>query len=217
MKKAMLLFVSLLLSAGVNAASVVTFDFAAYADAPFSAGPNDPRGEQGGSALSFTESGVNVVASGTAGKAAAFAYLDAGNAGLGLCKNLDGSAQCDPGNDDNVQMGELLKLTFDQNITLGIVDFVNGNHFNTFTGTVEIGSYFNGVWSFMSAALADIDETDLGLKGSMFTFLNTSTGTNNKEQFYINTLQAQVPVPAALFLFAPALLGFLGLRRRKAA
>jgi hypothetical protein len=201
MKKAMLLFVSLLFTTGANAAA--HFDFANIADT---------EGEAGFASYVRMENGVTLTATATASKAPAFAYLDAGNAGLGVCKVLDGADQCNPGNDDNTQMGEQLKLTFDQNITLGLVDFINGAHKNDFDGTMSVGSFLNGVWSFADYALADM--IDFGLEGSMFTFLNTSPGNDNDEQFYISSLNAEVPVPAALFLFAPALLGFFGLRRK---
>ncbi len=50
--------------------------------------------------------------------------------------------------------------------------------------------------------------------GRVFEFYNL-TSDSGVDDFYINTMNVSaVPIPAALFLFAPALLGFIGLRRR---
>jgi hypothetical protein len=162
-----------------------------------------------------TESAITVTATGTdisgVSPVAAFAYLDAGNAGLGVCKNLNGSAQCNPSSDDNALQDEALKLTFDQAVRVTDVEFVNGDHGTSFTGTYEliVDGASQGTFNLMALAAINI-------KGTVFEFINNSMGAmaDAGNQFYINVLDAEVPVPAALFLFAPALLGFFGLRRK---
>ena len=42
----------------------------------------------------------------------------------------------------------------------------------------------------------------------------THDGKDVSHIAYFNTSVSEVPLPAALWLFAPALMGFLGLRRR---
>jgi hypothetical protein len=44
-----------------------------------------------------------------------------------------------------------------------------------------------------------------------------NTGAFNIDNISVNASIGAVPVPAALFMFAPALLGFLGLRRKTKA
>lgn len=203
MKKAMLFIVTMVLSISANAAS---FDFANYADT---------EGEQGYAAYVKTEGAITVTVTGTANNSGtptpAFAYLDAGGAGLGVCKNLDGANQCNPTNDDNALQDEAAKLTFDQRVFVSDVAFVDGNHGTSFTGTFEllVDGISQGTTSL--AALVTLD-----LWGTVFEFINNSPNPIDAagNQFYINVLDAQVPVPAALFLFAPALLGFFGLRRK---
>ena len=203
MKKAMLFIVGMVLSISVNAAS---FDFAHYADT---------EGERGYVSYMKTEGLITVTATGTANiggqTTPAFAYLDAGNAGLGVCKNLDGANQCNPTNGDNVLPDEAVQLNFDQRVFVSDVAFIDGNHGTSFTGTFEllVDGISQGTTSL--AALVTLD-----LWGTVFEFINNSAGDYSLagNQFYINVLDAQVPVPAALFLFAPALLGFFGLRRK---
>jgi hypothetical protein len=212
MKKAMLLFVSLFLSAGVNAA---TFDFVAMADAPNGLPPVNSNSE--GLFTSATNGSLTVTATASANGVAANPYLDAsgtsGPAGLGVCKTLVNN-NCDPGSDDNILSGEALVLTFSESVTLGLVDFQNGKHKNDFTGSFTFG-VFNGGWVYTVGVLLQ-DMIDFDVKGTAFSFLNDSAGDSSSagNQFYISSLNAEVPVPAALFLFAPALLGFFGLRRK---
>ena len=203
MKKAMLFIVGMMLSVAVNAAS---FDFANYADT---------EGERGYVSYVKTEGPITVTATGTANiggqNTPAFAYLDAGNAGLGVCKVLDGGNQCNPSSDDNALQDEAVKLSFDQRVFVSDVEFVNGNHKTNFTGTFELLVDGMSQGTINLAALVTLD-----LWGTVFEFANNSVGNYALagNQFYINVLNAQVPVPAALFLFAPALLGFMGLRRK---
>lgn len=203
MKKAMLFIVGMMLSVAANAAS---FDFANYADT---------EGERGYAAYVKTEGLITVTATGTANIGGqvtpAFAYLDAGNAGLGVCKNLGFADQCNPTSDDNALQDEAIQLTFDQRVFVSDVAFVNGGHNTNFTGTFELLVDGISQGTINLAALVTLD-----LWGTVFEFANNSVGdfTAAGNQFYINVLDAQVPVPAALFLFAPALLGFMGLRRK---
>jgi hypothetical protein len=203
MKKAMLFIVGMMLSVAVNAAS---FDFANYADT---------EGERGYAAYVKTEGAITVTATGTANiggqTTPAFAYLDAGNAGLGVCKVLDGGNQCNPSSDDNALQDEAVQLTFDQRVFVSDVAFVNGGHKTNFTGTFELLVDGISQGTINLAALVTLD-----LWGTVFEFANNSVGDYALagNQFYINVLDAQVPVPEALFLFAQALLGFMGLRRK---
>lgn len=205
MKKAMLYIVALMFSAGVNAAA--NFDFVNEADVV--------QGEFGALAINFSDDGIGLTATASADGVAANAYLDenggSGPAGLGVCKVLTGD-QCNPSSDDNVLNGENLILTFDQNVWVSDVTFNNGAHETDFDGTFEliIDTVSQGTYNL--AALVAID-----LYGTTFEFINNSglaNAGNRGSQFYVATLNASVPVPAAVFLFAPALLGFFGLRRK---
>ena len=86
-------FAALLLTVGVTA-NATTFDFVSMAN-PFNAVSNPTGiGEQGFSTLSLSGAGFMVAIAGTKGSSAAFAYLDAGHGGLGVCGVLTSAKQC---------------------------------------------------------------------------------------------------------------------------
>ncbi|MCP4981595.1 MAG: hypothetical protein GY935_14010, partial [Gammaproteobacteria bacterium] len=89
---------ALIFSAVGNAA---VFDFLALS--------NVAGAEKGGDPLVFMDGGVTLTATGSDGSGATYAYLD-GGAGLGVCNTIDAGLQCDPSNDDNVTVGEVLKV-----------------------------------------------------------------------------------------------------------
>ena len=97
-------------------ANAATIDFANFADT------FGERGVQPDEVL--VVDGVALSAFGFADNLAtpAFAYLDAGNAGLGVCQVLDAADQCTPSNDDNVTAGETLIIIFED--VLNITDLL---------------------------------------------------------------------------------------------
>jgi len=202
---------------GINA-NAATFDFGTIANG----------NEYGAESITFTDGGVSVTATGWDGLGIHegtpdyFAYLDSGNAGLGVCQNLNGD-QCTPTSDDNVTYGETLRLTFDQEVNISKIDFVNGDHGTTFTGDFVL-SIDGGVQN--TYALTNIFAMG-GLNGTVFDFYNPNTGggsnVSNDQQFYINNLSSgargltppEVPVPASVWLFGSGLIGLVGVARRK--
>jgi len=102
-------------------------------------------GESVWSTLSlYTDFGVDVDITGADGSTDAYAYLDYGKAGLGVCRNLNdagvaklnqknpgsGSNLCAPGSDDNVNMGtsgESLTFEFLEDLVVTGIWF-NNNH-----------------------------------------------------------------------------------------
>lgn len=209
MKKVML-FITILFS---GVATAATFDFAAYADNDGEAGYVQYDRVEGGQHLHAQGGTLN--ATGTAGNQT-HAYLDAGNAGLGVCSTgLDNSAQCIDSSDDNILPGEAVAIWFDENVTLTDVTFRDAWHGTNFAKD----AYF----MFGQGVIGSINWVQVSLSGLVsLSGIVGATNSNDfwfwnkgSDQFYISSLSA-VPVPAALFLFAPALLGFLGLRRKAA-
>jgi hypothetical protein len=217
--------VALALSCGAlnQAKAATTFDFATLAS---NAGVGEgfwnakfPSGQH-----LFTVNGIGVAATAT-GNTNSFsgAYLDGPSgglpAGLGVCSTSGG---CAGTNDDNVgrlgdQSGglpETLTLTFDHAVKLTDLFFRNADHL-TFTGMLSI----NGTTvtptggELTAAALAFLPA------GFVFNFTSLSNNANHTlDDFYLSSATvSQVPLPAALPLFATGLgaLSLLGWRRKK--
>jgi hypothetical protein len=75
--------------------------------------------------------------------------------------------------------------------------------------TEDIASNFTGMKT-LSLAFANIAYATFGSTGEI------GSGGVFADNFTFKSSVSEVPVPAAAFLFAPALLGFLGLRRKAA-
>lgn len=143
----------------------------------------------------------------------AWAYLDQGNAGLGVCsKGLDtdgkGTNQCNPGNDDNVTVNEILNILFDQTVTVDFSQsiFRDGNHGNYTPPNPYIQVSVNG------GAFGVMDVSSV-MSGYSFDFLTE----DDNQQFYIDALTvSKVPEPSIIALFAAGLFGIGFARRRKA-
>ncbi len=133
----------LMIAPGARAA---TFDFEAIADAS--------PGEFGAPSIVFNDSGIQLTATGRSflnHLTTYNAYLDAGNAGLGVCKVL-AVGQCNPSNDDSVTLNEIVQLSFNKLVTVTSITFRDGDHGTTFEGlagfaTGETGAVVLGDFS----------------------------------------------------------------------
>ena len=211
---------AVLLSQSVSAA-IFDFDNIADHSAPAasldsftgSIGSGPFFGEMGATQMNFSSDGIGLVATANELTGAVInPYLDAGNAGLGACKVVTNSAQCNPSSDDNVTSGEVLTLTFDQMVKITSTTFINGGHGTSFNGTFDLQIDGGAVTTYNLTNLFNME-----LTGTEFAFSNTNVNTANEYQFYIQTMDVQaVPVPAAVWLFGSGLIGLVGVARRKA-
>lgn len=197
-------------------AHAVVIDFKSMAE------PGGSHGESAWDPLTLSFTGFNLSITAAKDGNDAYAYLDSGNAGLGVCGGLldsndansitnSGTNLCDPSNDDNVTFRESLFLVFSDDVVIENLWF-NNNH--------------DGDRSLLG------DMIDLG--GSAHTFDNGGAGLDsvaggpfqvagdsvfsiafNNEQFYLSAIEVTTPVPgpAPLALFVMGLAG-LGLARQ---
>ena len=170
--------------------------------------------------------GFSVSITGKDGRSSAYAYLDSGNAGLGVCKTLDGSPSanaahpgstanlCEPSSNDNVKMGETLHLVFNQAAVIDGIWF-NNNHdtdFSLLGDKIKIGGVSHTFLLSHSASAGD------WLAAGPYS---VAAGTSfdiawETDQFYLSKMNVEaVPDAAsAAHLMGVSLFGLALLRRR---
>jgi hypothetical protein len=197
-------------------------DFANEADT------NGERGVASGSTIIID--GVNMRLSGTQGldinqPFAASPYFDSGDAGLGVCKVLTGSAQCSPSSDDNVTLGEALKIEFlSDDGTMSVSRNILGLAFDD-GGHSPLGLGNDGLIRIVTdtsdmAALFSVFIAMAAGADAFFQNVSTIEFFYNNQQFYVNALDvSEIPIPGALPLLLSGLagLGFAGRRRKSKA
>ena len=156
-------------------------------------------------------------------------YLDAGNAGLGVCQVLDTNDQCDPGSDDSIQeivndngpnTVEGIGLFFNEAVDIIDILFVDAQHnpinamndglvdvFLTDSGTPTTTLMFTEVVSLVT--MGDAMFQDLEFLGFVFV----------DKAFYLSSVTVnEIPIPGAipLLLSGIAGLGFASRKKRAA-
>lgn len=162
--------------------------------------------------LTFADSGVTVFATGTSSSQPAAVVQDhqsgwtfASSAGLGVyhSKATD---------DDNITVGEVLTLSFNQLVNLSAIGLRAEGH--NFTGWSTGATFLlNGVSTLLPDNVGTI--SGLNMTGSVFTF---GYGGDMPDQFYLASVTV-TPVPepeiVALMMAGLGMTGFMA-RRRKA-
>lgn len=177
---------------------------------------NGDVGEAAFQELVWTVDNITLTATGSTVAGDAWAYLDQGDAGLGVCSlglktDNKGPNQCDPGSDDNVTTGEILNISFDQlvNVNLAASTFRDANHnVHGDDHLLEVNKNDGAGWVYVTAA-NDVFET------TAFS-LRASSHPNDVHQFYVDALSVSVPEPGTLALMGLGLAGLGFVRRRKA-
>ena len=204
------------LSAMASSANAVIIDFNAMAE------PGGSHGESAWETLALTYADFGVEITATQNGQDAYAYLDASNAGLGVCGSLtnsntansitnSGSNLCSPSSDDNVTFNEALFLVFDTDVTINTIWF-NNNHDGDHSLLGDMINIDGSAYTFTNGGSYANSYTTvpyLVAAGTMFEI------SFNNEQFYLDAMDitASVPAPASIFLLGLGLLGLGALRR----
>jgi len=100
---------------------------------------------------------------------------------------------------------------------LGVMSNKSGSLMNDTNSLFAIGAYFNDGGSSLPFAAAGLEQNNI-LTGDGYVIngllLNLRMEVTEPGDWIRVITASAVPVPAALFLFGPALLGFMGLRRK---
>ncbi len=194
-------------------ASAVLLDFADYAD--------NVSGEMGGQPIEMMFGNYHVEAFGASPGPEPGAYLDEGNAGLGVCGNYNkfGNLQCVPNSDDNVEFGETLHIHINDitnhtaPVTIEEFIFKTYDHSANFdpNATVDITLDHAVVTTLPLTNVVNVNMT-----GNEFEFtpnLNSLGG-----ELYLSAIRIAnmpVPSPAPLALMALGLIGVYRFSRKQ--
>jgi len=210
-------------------AQAAVLDFANEADT------NGERGLTNGSSLTLdgvtVTLGTTLSHGGIAGllpAAGGNPYLDAGNAGLGVCQMLDGNDQCDPGSDDSIQAvnnganAEGIVISFNQPTTITDLLFVDGRHDPINAMNDGMVGFANGDnFSDFQGIFAFSDLVNLAQSGDvMFQDVTTLIFIFVDKAFYVSSVTvSDVPIPGAIPLLISGLagLGFASREKKKTA
>ncbi len=167
--------------------------------------------------------------SATQGGSAAYAYFDKGpdpaQAGLGVCGTLDGSQQCNPSNDDNLQQGEIVTVSWTTAQDLSNLLFNADGHTPLASDSTYLQFSING-GSLELYTFADLEAaTFTGVTSMTFAYADDQ---HTGQQYYIDSAvltasaipvpsTSPVPVPAAGFLLLGGIGALAGLRRKRKA
>ena len=155
--------------------------------------------------------GLTITASDPDG--AAYAYMEGdsgGPGGLGVCSDLRANLTCDPNSDDNQIAGETINIVATAGNEITSLTFT-GNHDPVVDGTILLLTVDGGIQQEIDLyALSIGDFAFLSLAGPASSISYT---LKDAGEIYLTSLTT-VPVPAAVWLFGTALIGFIGMGRR---
>jgi hypothetical protein len=163
--------------------------------------------------------------------AGAWAYLDGNSAGMGVCSTgVDAARQCTTPSDDNIQEGEVLALSWGQDLRIDTLSFRGEGHPNepNFTADEFFDVSFDSGATWLSFGLINAQFGSVTVNGFVkagASMLLTTSAQGNHEQFYLSAAEVNattggpspVPLPASALLLLSAVGGIAAFKRRRRA
>lgn len=207
-------------------ASAGLIDFKAMAE------PSGVYGESIWDTLTIIQTGFKLDITATQSGSTAAAYLDAGNAGLGVCDSVkvggianaatnSSTNQCWNAGDDNVTFGEALRFVFNVDVVINDIWF-NNNHDgdkSLLNNTISINGAGHTFTSGPAIGPADfaVGKSYLVKANIPFDISFFGVTENPGDQFYVSKIDvsaAPIPEPSAWMLLLIGLLGLSVTRKR---
>ena len=218
-----------LLCAGAASAATYTYDFKAAANS--GGGIGEAIYTSFDTNSFFAGPNLQITASATDDDPTQYVYFDNGNAGIGVCKDWNGSGTlnapsnggsnlCDPGSDDGItELSEVLTFTAtDTAVTIDSI-WMNANHdapaVTDATYRINGADYGAGDMTPDNISGSGDVRIDLGFTlnaGDSFTLFALSGSPDS----YISAMAvSQVPLPASALLLGGGLFSLGAIRRRR--
>ena len=226
-------FAAGLLSTGAASAATASWDFGTLANGNEQGYVEYVAPTSNGIALSaFGTTRVTSTGTVVSDPVAAFAYMDGYSSGkpggLGVCKVLTAGDQCSPSNDDNLSVGEILRLEFSTLVRIDAMTLRDGDH-NPLGSSGPEGFKVSSVSdaalvavnAWATNGVADLSGLGANRVGTTFwiqtRILPDLVGSELEfDKIYLETLTVTaVPVPAAAWLFGSGLMGLAGVARKR--
>lgn len=197
----------------------ITLDFVSLASGNEHSFASETFSNIDGSGISATVTARDLTdVTGPFSSAPPYGYLDdlfnGGDGGLGVCQTVN----CAGSPDDNISLGEVAIIEFDQVVTITSILFSNGIHVDVYNGSlgIHVGATNPSTAETFNNLFTAAGVINTSLTGNRFSFVADESfaggGTGDPSRLYVSAITF-VPEPSTSLLVGAGLAGLAALRR----